>query len=50
MSNAEIVVGGGGYRVSMDGKGGTAGEDLRSMGGAEVSRVSMQIVVEVKEG
>ena len=37
MSNAELVVGGCSYRVSMAGKGDRAGQGLKGMGGVEVS-------------
>ena len=39
MSNAELVVGGCSYRVSMAGKGDRAGQGLKGMGGVEASRV-----------
>ena len=51
MSNAELVVGGCRYRVSMADKGDSAGQGLKGMGGVEVSRVSMKTMdARKKEG
>ena len=51
MSNAEVVVGGCRYRVSMAGKGDRAGQGLKGMGSVEVSRVSMKTMdARKKEG